>query len=599
MNLFFLVTRFIILSKAIAFPDWTDCPAVCSCKWTSGKKSALCPSANLTLNNLLLDPDMQVLDLSGNTISSLQSQIFKNLGLLNLQRVFLREAKISRIDREAFREMRILVEVDLSLNLLTSIEKGTFDGNERLMAIILNDNPIKELCSYQFPVLNHLRTLELRNCNLSRIDHLAFQNVKNIEKLNLEGNKLQHIDARTFNELKNMKTLKIAGNPWHCDCHLRSLRKSLIDGKLRYLYTSQQLCYGPEKVKHKAWQEVTLENFACSPEVKVYPKNPKIEVHKNFSLSCRAKGDPEPEISWSLNGSTLNDSVHNSATHTKSLTTNLSKETINSTLIIWKNFTIYNITESDFGAYTCQVRNIGGIVNETVIITLMRTISAPTLSKSSKWVFPTALPFSGIGFFCLLVLIATYTFCRRNMPKKHRMDEVVLQSRSKKPSELSTGSETSASLQSSILPIALSKMEHVKSAEIEPPYRVTIEHLKTDLNSYRTSQELVLPCISLLSPPPTPDDKTAFTSMGGLNNEADLRFPDLLDLPAHSNLCDEGVDLRNISVKNTSQKKGVFSNDLISPYDNMGPRITESGRTAMNIFELPLNIPPPPEFVSL
>lgn len=184
LALFVLVASWrALLSRAAAFPDWTDCPAVCRCRWTSGKKSAFCPDAGLTSLPASLDPDMQVLDLSGNQIPDLQAETFKHAGLLNLQRVFLRNAGIRKIHADAFKDMRILIEVDLSDNHLLSLELHTFTGNERLKLLVLSGNPLGQLKASQFPKLQHLKNLELQRCALKRVHAMAFQWLPALETL--------------------------------------------------------------------------------------------------------------------------------------------------------------------------------------------------------------------------------------------------------------------------------------------------------------------------------------------------------------------------------------------------------------------------------
>ncbi|KAJ8678780.1 hypothetical protein QAD02_014567 [Eretmocerus hayati] len=167
---------------AAAFPDWAECPAVCNCKWTSGKRSALCNGKGLT-SLPTLDPDMQILDLSGNRIVELQDSVFKTVKLLNLQKVFLRNSSLERVHQHAFIEMKGLVEVDLSDNGIASLEPETFTGNDRLRFIALSGNPIVKLSSQQFPKLPHLRVLELRSCHLATIHRHAFRNVPFLEKI--------------------------------------------------------------------------------------------------------------------------------------------------------------------------------------------------------------------------------------------------------------------------------------------------------------------------------------------------------------------------------------------------------------------------------
>jgi len=52
----------LLLLAAVPLPlaaDWTDCPTACRCKWTSGKKTALCANGGLSSVPAALDGDMQ------------------------------------------------------------------------------------------------------------------------------------------------------------------------------------------------------------------------------------------------------------------------------------------------------------------------------------------------------------------------------------------------------------------------------------------------------------------------------------------------------------------------------------------------------------
>lgn len=249
---------------------------------------------------------MQVLDLSGNQIPALQSEIFKRAGLVNLQKVFLRNAGIHEIHQDAFRDMRILVEVDLSDNHVTSLELNTFFGNERLRILTLSGNPLKRLQSHQFPELGHLRNLELQRCALVEIHGLAFKGLTGLESLKLDNNHLSYLESRTLSVLPSLKTLTLDNNKWTCDCRLKSFRAWLIPDTPRKLYSGSQICSGPARLQKRRWEETKPSEFACSPEVQLTASTVQEEVNGNLSLACSITGDPEPELWWLFNGSPIN-----------------------------------------------------------------------------------------------------------------------------------------------------------------------------------------------------------------------------------------------------------------------------------------------------
>jgi Leucine-rich repeat (LRR) protein len=68
--------------------------------------------------------------LNGNNISYLNREEFaSNLHLLNLQKIYLKQSRIKHVHREAFKNLKILIEIDLSDNEIETIDKQTFAGN--------------------------------------------------------------------------------------------------------------------------------------------------------------------------------------------------------------------------------------------------------------------------------------------------------------------------------------------------------------------------------------------------------------------------------------------------------------------------------------
>lgn len=418
LALFLLVASFTLLSSAVAFPDWTDCPAVCRCKWTSGKKSALCPDAGLTTLPASLDPDMQVLDLSGNKIVALNADVFSRAGLLNLQRVFLRNAGISTVDKDAFRELRILVEVDLSDNNIEILHSDTFLGNERLKLLILSGNKLSRLSGPQFPTLPHLRNLELQRCALSKIDSLAFAGVTGLETLRLEGNRLEHVEALAFLPLTHLKTLSLDGNPWSCDCRLRKLRVWLTPNRL---YSVPQHCEGPPRLAGRRWEEVKPQEFACAPEVEVTANSFQEEMSGNLSLACVATGDPQPELWWQFNGGPIN------VTRGEQAVLLEEEEEVHGALRKWSNVTLYNASETDAGEYVCLASNVAGIAKDSVIIVIPRVYTAPTLSQTDTWILWVSLAGGGAAALCASLLAVIIAVCLCGSRQKSKRKKVKLQ----------------------------------------------------------------------------------------------------------------------------------------------------------------------------
>ena len=81
------------------------------------------------------------------------------------------------MDGDAFRDLKIMVELDLSNNDITELAPSTFTGNDRLQTLTLSHNQLSKLEAFQFPVLKHIKTIDLSYNNLQYIDVEAFGNL--------------------------------------------------------------------------------------------------------------------------------------------------------------------------------------------------------------------------------------------------------------------------------------------------------------------------------------------------------------------------------------------------------------------------------------
>ncbi|XP_018395187.1 PREDICTED: leucine-rich repeat-containing protein 24-like [Cyphomyrmex costatus] len=657
LALFLLTGCFALLSRAAAFPDWTDCPAVCRCKWTSGKKSALCPDAGLTSLPASLDPDMQVLDLSGNKIPALKEEIFKLAGLVNLQRVFLRNAGIYSIHADSFKDMRILIEIDLSDNHVTTLEPNTFLGNERLRILILSGNPLGTLRNLQFPVLQHLRNLELQRCSLTEVHGQAFARLTGLEFLKLDTNQLEYLESSVISGLSRLKTLTLDGNRWRCDCRLRDFRTWLIPDVPSKLYSVPQICSGPPRLEGRRWEDVKPTEFACEPKVFVLASSIQEETNGNFSLACRTSGDPEPEVWWQLNGGPVNTTKSTDqpymgtlviyATSEAGVSSN-DKSASRTVGDRWSNLTVYNASDSDAGEYACFAKNIAGLARDTVNVAIPRVYTAPTLSQSDNWLLWVSLAGGGAAAACAFISAVLLILCLCGGNRRHsKREKVKLQGSSsfgdqeKKLLDLSVTTTTTpgnsndrGSGHSSIgEACSTGDLELAERGSICDPMAaaaVTVERLRPADSSVNTIR--AVPCAATATagvfPPPPPEFTTGVLPAGIFGNifisvslpqdaSSERCYPDLLDIPVHAvsgattTVTSGGKAAAlpsaaaiNVSSFATLPRRALRSTEVAagSPYDNMGPRITANGSSAFSLtditdMDLRLSPPPPPRII--
>ena len=80
-----------------------ECLDVCVCKWKGGKQTVECVNASLSTEIPAFDKDTQVLDLSSNFFPLIRRDIFQELSMPNLQKVYLSSCSIRVIEDHAFR----------------------------------------------------------------------------------------------------------------------------------------------------------------------------------------------------------------------------------------------------------------------------------------------------------------------------------------------------------------------------------------------------------------------------------------------------------------------------------------------------------------
>ena len=102
--------------------------------------------------------------------------------------------------------------------------------------------------------------------------------------------------------------------------------------------------------------------FTVIPSIINSINNEVSDQTENVTFLCQAVGEPVPDISWYFNGVMINVS-DNSSKHiimSKSLNITTTENTL----------TVYNVTSSDVGTYTCDSSNIIGSVTNSGILTV-------------------------------------------------------------------------------------------------------------------------------------------------------------------------------------------------------------------------------------
>lgn len=286
------------------------CPGV---KWKGGKQTVECRQRGLITLPSNIDPQTQVLDLTGSNLQTLPREAFSRANLLNLQKIYLASCKIGQVDGTALRGLTNLIELDLSDNLLTDVPSAALRDAISLRELRLNSNPIQKIEQGAFEQAPGLVKLDLSNCQIEILAAGAFDGLDQLSHLRLGGNRLEELRPDVVSSLPGrLHGLELQNNPWICDCRLRYLREWLHQHNVPSPASST--CASPPRLNGRALVELQVDDFACPPQVIPPPAAPLLaggghpHLHveaaagENATLTCRMSGVPSPEITWLWRG---------------------------------------------------------------------------------------------------------------------------------------------------------------------------------------------------------------------------------------------------------------------------------------------------------
>ncbi|XP_014666257.1 PREDICTED: insulin-like growth factor-binding protein complex acid labile subunit, partial [Priapulus caudatus] len=166
------------------------------------------------------------LDMSGNEITSLNSGIFAAgpviPRLINTVHMRLQDNKIATIEDDVFEPLKLLWEINLGNNKLTRITNGMFNKADNLGLLNLHGNEITVMEDGAFTNKTRLRTIYLNKNKLTSINDELFQDLNSLRILNLQENNINTISADALATTDALYELNLAKN------NLASLPKKLF-----------------------------------------------------------------------------------------------------------------------------------------------------------------------------------------------------------------------------------------------------------------------------------------------------------------------------------------------------------------------------------
>ncbi|XP_055592825.1 uncharacterized protein LOC129744364 [Uranotaenia lowii] len=417
------------------------CPAeVCVCKWKGGKQTVECGGRMLNRIPEGMDPGTQVLNFTGNSLTILQSERFKKMDLINLQKIYMARNQLVKIQDTAFKGLTNLVELDLSENMLPLIPTETFADYPALMRLTLSGNPIRTIRTNAFKYLSFLTTLELSNCQIELIEDEAFIGMDNLEWLRLDGNRITTIQGNHVLP-ESLHGINLQANRWQCDCRLLDIHTWL--NSFNVPQREEPKCSGPLRLAGQTIKSVPHEELACLPVVSPQALYHEIAEGRNMTLTCTVSAIPEASVSWWFQNQLLqNDSLLAPNLHLYHYGEESSEEKRSELLI-------YNIGPDDNGTFSCIAENSAGRVQANytlhVIIKEEPVVEQVTFSQEYFLVIVGASAATGFLLFLILCIIICKC-CSRSSGKRSSSKK----GRSKSGSDTTPGSQKCSSITNDI-----------------------------------------------------------------------------------------------------------------------------------------------------
>ncbi|XP_033070873.1 leucine-rich repeat, immunoglobulin-like domain and transmembrane domain-containing protein 3 [Trachypithecus francoisi] len=340
-----------------------SCPSQCTCDYHSRNDGS---GSRLVLCN-----DMDMNELPTN---------------LPMDTVKLRIEKtvIRRISAEAFYYLVELQYLWVTYNSVASIDPSSFYNLKQLHELRLDGNSLAAFPWASLLDMPLLRTLDLHNNKITSVPNEALRYLKNLAYLDLSSNRLTTLPPDFLESWSHLVTTPSGGldlspsriilglqdNPWLCDCRIsKMIELSKVVDPAIVLLDPLMTCSEPERLTGILFQRAELEH-CLKPSVMTSATKIMSALGSNVLLRCDATGFPTPQLTWTRSDSSL----------------------VNYTVIQespeegvrWSIMSLTGISSKDAGDYKCKAKNLAGMSEAVVTVTVLGITTTPIPPDTSE-----------------------------------------------------------------------------------------------------------------------------------------------------------------------------------------------------------------------
>ena len=152
---------------------------------------------------------LEDLTLRDNIIDELSEEFLMRNKFMSLKTLDLSNNLISTIELNAFKHLAELETLDLSNNKLNYLSSAAFNGLKSLKNLILKSNQISNLVPNQFASLQTLIFLDLSSNRISNLEATNFNNLTSLNTIQLEFNPFERISSDSFKFISDIKIIDL------------------------------------------------------------------------------------------------------------------------------------------------------------------------------------------------------------------------------------------------------------------------------------------------------------------------------------------------------------------------------------------------------